>query len=176
MAEYMPPGGPAGAGRQAAAAFNAADGDSPPVLDMKFDTGTLRALRAEVRAQARQAGFADSRSAEIVLAVHELAANAVRHGGGAGRLRIWNLAGAWHCQVDDGLLAGGDPPGSGAGHEDSDAAGAKGTSGLVIIRSGQARPGHGLWVVRRVADQMRVLSGPHGTSVTVIFDLARGTR
>lgn len=143
---------------------------------MKFDTGTLRALRAEVQAQARRAGFADSRSAEIVLAVHELAANAVRHGGGAGRLRIWNLAGAWHCQVDDGLLAGGDPPGSGAGQQASEAAGAKGTSDLVMMSSWRPRPGRGLWVVRQVADQMRVLSGPHGSSATVTFELARGTR
>lgn len=143
---------------------------------MPFDTGTLHALRAEVQAQARQAGFPDSRSAEMVLALHELAANAIRHGAGAGRLRIWNLAGAWHCQVDDGPLACGDPPGPGAGHEDSEAAEAKGTSGLVIMSSWQAMPGHGLWLVRQVADQMQVLSGPHGTSATVTFDLPRGKR
>jgi anti-sigma regulatory factor (Ser/Thr protein kinase) len=174
MAEYMSSSGPPGAG-QAAAAFSVADGDSPPMLDMAFDTGALHALRAEVQAQARRAGFPDSRSAEMVLALHELATNAVRHGGGAGRLRIWNLAGAWRCQVDDGPLAR-DDPGPGAGHQDSEAAGAKGRCGLVITSSGQATPGHGLWVVRQVADQMQVLSGPHGTSATVTFDLPRGPR
>lgn len=170
MAEYMPPGGPAGAG-QAAAAFSVADGDSPPILDMTFDTGTLHTLRAEVQAQAHQAGFPDSRSAEMVLALHELAANAVRHGAGAGRLRIWNLAGARHCQVDDCLLACADPPGPGANHEE--AAEAKGMSGLATMSSWQVMPGHGLLVVRQVADQMQILSGPHGTSATVTFDLPR---
>ena len=28
---------------------------------------------------------------DVVLAVHELAANAIRHGAGVGRLRVWNL-------------------------------------------------------------------------------------
>ena len=32
---------------------------------------------------------------DVVLAVHELAANVVCHGGGKGRLRVWHLAG--HC-------------------------------------------------------------------------------
>src|SRR5579863_378157 len=175
MAEYTPTNGPAAAG-QAAAAFSAADGGSPPILDMTFDTGTLSALRAQVQARARQAGFPDARSAEIVLALHELAANAVRHGGGAGRLRIWNLARAWRCQVDDGLLARAAPAGPGASHEHSGGTGATGTSGLEDMSSWQVRPGHGLSVVRQAADQMQVLSGPHGTSATVTFDLPRGTQ
>jgi hypothetical protein len=32
-------------------------------------------------------------------------------------------------------------------------------------------PGHGLWVARRIADQMQVLSGPRGTRATLIFEL-----
>jgi hypothetical protein len=32
-------------------------------------------------------------------------------------------------------------------------------------------PGHGLWVVRRVANRMQALSGPRGTRVTLIFEL-----
>ena len=43
-----------------------------------------------------------ARAADVVLALHELAANAVRHGAGAGRLRIWPRAAAWLCQVEDG--------------------------------------------------------------------------
>lgn len=33
--------------------------------------------------------------------------------------------------------------------------------------------GHGLWVVRHIADQMQIASGPRGTRVTVTFN-ARG--
>lgn len=91
-------------------------------------------------------------------------------------MRIWNLAGAWRCRVDDGRLACGGPPGSGANQEDSEATEAKGTSGLTIRSSWQALPGHGLWVVQQIADQMHILSGPDGTSAMVTFDLPRGKR
>jgi anti-sigma regulatory factor (Ser/Thr protein kinase) len=92
----------------------------------------------------------------MVLAVHELAANAVCHGGGAGRLRVWNLAGALYCQVDDG-----NSPASGQ-PEDS--------PGQAAPNSLPCEPGHGLWVVRQLADQMQSLSGQGGTSVLIRFD------
>jgi anti-sigma regulatory factor (Ser/Thr protein kinase) len=88
----------------------------------------------------------------VVLAAHELAANVVCHGGGKGRLRVWQLAGALHCQVDDGdLIASADP--------------------AALLDPFPELPGHGLWVVRRVASQMQALSGPRGTRVTLIFEL-----
>jgi anti-sigma regulatory factor (Ser/Thr protein kinase) len=119
------------------------------VVDLPFDAGTLPAVRAKARDQARRVGFPDSRTADLVLAVHELAANAVSHGAGAGRLRIWELPGALHCQVDDGdPLASGDPAGP-----------------------WPAAPGHGLWVVQQAADQMHLIADPHGTRATAIFGL-----
>jgi two-component sensor histidine kinase len=88
----------------------------------------------------------------VILAVHELAANVVCHGGGKGRLRVWQLAGALHCQVDDGdLIVSADP--------------------AALLDPLPELPGHGLWVVRRVANQMQALSGPRGTRVTLIFEL-----
>jgi anti-sigma regulatory factor (Ser/Thr protein kinase) len=124
-----------------------------PVVDLAFDSGTLNVLREEVHARACQAGMSEGRAGDVVLAVHELAANAIRHGAGAGRLRIWSLPGALHCQVDDGA-----PPASGA----------------CSLNSWQAHRGHGLWVTGQVADQMEVLSGPDGTRATVVFDLPPG--
>jgi two-component sensor histidine kinase len=53
-----------------------------PELDQEFDPGTLHALRAKVLAQACRAGLSEGRAADVVLAVHELAANAIRHGAG----------------------------------------------------------------------------------------------
>jgi anti-sigma regulatory factor (Ser/Thr protein kinase) len=144
----------------------------PPILDLAFDTDTLHALRAEVRTYARQAGLPDRRAGDVVLAVHELAANAVRHGAGSGRLRIWNLAGTLHCQVDDsGPLASRDPAGPRAVSAGRESAEMGRASGRTVMNSWRARPGHGLWVARQVADQIQVLSDPRGTHATVTFDL-----
>ena len=110
-----------------------------------------------MRACVSHAGFPEGRADDVVLAVHELAgSNAVRHGSGAGRLRIWDLAGALYCQVDDGdLLA---------------SAQAGGLPGPGCYEFTACEPGHGLWVVQQVADQMESLSGPGGTSVLIMFD------
>jgi two-component sensor histidine kinase len=150
--------------------FRAGDGVTPD-LDRAFASGTLHELRADVLAQASRAGLPDGRAVEVVLAVHELAANSVRHGAGAGRLRIWKLTRALCCQVDDG-----DPSASGdsAGHPASCVAAAAdetGESRLPPVNSWPSVAGHGLWVVRQVADHVRVVSGPGGTRVRLTFDL-----
>lgn len=149
---------PGGADRRPGPARGTA-GAAPPLLDLAFDSATLHRLRAEVQARADQAGFAAARATDVVLALHELAANAVRHGAGAGRLRIWPRAGAWLCQVEDGEPRPAGDPG------DGDA------SGLAVMTAWQAVPGHGLWVVRQVADQLQVRSGPDGTRAMVTFGL-----
>ena len=46
----------------------------------------LRHLRKLVSSRATAAGLRPERAADIVLAVHEVAANSLRHGGGAGTL------------------------------------------------------------------------------------------
>ena len=72
-----------------------------------FAADSLYALRAAVEAHASAAGMREGRSVDLVISIHELAANAVRHGAGTGRLQMWNRDGALHCQVsDDGA---GDP-------------------------------------------------------------------
>jgi anti-sigma regulatory factor (Ser/Thr protein kinase) len=112
--------------------------------------------RARTRAFVSRAGLTDDRAADMLLAVHELAANAIVHGGGAGRLRMWNLGGALLCQVDDGGRPGSARPGA--------------FSEQAAVNSLPCEPGHGLWVVRKVADQLQSISGPAGTSVLVRFD------
>jgi anti-sigma regulatory factor (Ser/Thr protein kinase) len=130
-------------------------GGAAPVLDLAFDSGTLGLLRAEVEAGARQAGLPEARAQDVVLAVHELAANAIKHGAGAGRLRMWTLAGALQCEIDDGDPGeSGDLPGQ-----------------PVPVNSWPNRSGHGLWVVRQIASRLRILSGTRGSRATVTFDL-----
>ena len=139
------------------------------VLDLAFDSGMLHTLRARVRKHACQAGLSEGRAEDVVLAVHELAANAVRHGIGTGRLRLWKRAGALYCQVEDGNPPAADDPAEqravyGEGHMASAAESS--------VRRLPSRPGHGLWVVRRVADRMRILSGARGTCATATFNLS----
>jgi anti-sigma regulatory factor (Ser/Thr protein kinase) len=122
------------------------------LLELEFAAGSLYLLRQEVAAHAAAAGLGQAQARDVVLAVNELASNAVRHGGRRGRLRMWGQDGAVCCQVQD---AGRAPRGrAGAG---KDAAG------------WPYEHGHGLWLVRLLADQMSVTSGAGGTCVTVRF-------
>ena len=52
-----------------------------------------------------------------------------------------------------------------------EATGAADASGQTSERPLPSRPGHGLWLVRQVADRMRILSGARGTRATIAFDL-----
>jgi anti-sigma regulatory factor (Ser/Thr protein kinase) len=100
-----------------------------------------------------------------MIAAHELAANAVRHGAGTGRLRMWTAARALCCQVDDaGPL---EPPGQGRRAGDGERAAGTGRAGGVW----PLQPGHGLWLTRELADQMNVTAGPGGSRVTAVFTL-----
>ena len=76
-----------------------------PLLDQEFDPDTLPALRAALSAHALEAGLAEELAGDLVLAVHELAANAIAHGAGYGHLRLWHLPGALSCEITDGRPA-----------------------------------------------------------------------
>jgi anti-sigma regulatory factor (Ser/Thr protein kinase) len=108
-------------------------------------------------AEAVAAGLADDRAADVVLALHELAANTVCHGGGTGWLRMMVTGGALHCQVSDS------GPG-GCGHA--------GAPGLGTAGPWPLQPGHGLWLVVGIADQVSFAPGRAGSEVTVTFALA----
>jgi anti-anti-sigma factor len=134
-----------------------------PILDQVFDADSLYALRAAVAAHATQAGLAQGRAEDLVIAVHELAANAVRHGAGHGRLRVWKSGQALLCEIsDDGLPQ---PAGTSAGTTDGAPA------GTTDAAQWRAEPGHGLSLVRQVADQASLRSGPDGTLATISFAL-----
>ena len=129
------------------------DTDPPPpaTLEQAFDGGSLYALRAAVAAHAAAAGLSQSRVYEVVTAAHELAANAVRHGAGHGRLRLWADGTSLYCQVSD------DGP---AGDEHQPAA---------AVKPWPAQHGHGLWVISQVASQFSLSHGPGGTTATAQF-------
>jgi anti-sigma regulatory factor (Ser/Thr protein kinase) len=150
--------------------------DGPPVLAQEFDAGSLYAVRSAVAAYASAAGLPPQRTDDAVVAVHELAANAIRHGAGHGRLRLWVAGATVYCQVaDDGAAraaaAGKGLAGNGLGAADGD--GAAVAAGLADPRWRPAR-GHGLWLVEQVADWVSLDTGPAGTIVTISFALAAG--
>lgn len=144
------PGGLAGAGPVPAAAAE------PPVLDQAFESDSLYLLRSAVAAYASQAGLPPARCDDVVVAVHELAANVIRHGAGHGRLRLWHDHTALHCEVSD------DGPARGDG------------DGQAAVRDAAGWPvdyGHGLWLVQTVSDQATWRSGADGSTVAITFTI-----
>ncbi|MER6580193.1 MULTISPECIES: ATP-binding protein [unclassified Nonomuraea] len=119
------------------------------VLRATFARGRITFLRRAVAEQAAYEGLSGRRLEDFVLAVNEVTTNAVLHGGGQGRLRLWSGEGRLWCEVTD--QGPGLPPGW----------------------MGEARPpaglefrGRGLWLTRMLCDHITIVSGPAGTSVT----------
>ena len=123
------------------------------VLEQAFDGDSLYALRSAVAAHAASAGLTRQQVYDVVATAHELAANAVRHGAGHGRLRLWADGQALHCQVSDDGPAGQDPA-------RTDAA------------AWRREHAHGLWIIDKVADQVALDRAPSGTTVTATFTIS----
>ncbi len=66
-----------------------------------FTLQDLHAVRALVTGHAARCGLADDIAHGFVLAVHEVAANSVQHGGGHGILRLWQDRDRLVCEVRD---------------------------------------------------------------------------
>ncbi len=122
----------------------------PPdtALVRAFGNGELRRLRDIVLGAAAGAGMSAGRAADLELAVHELATNSIRHGGGHGEFALWRERQALVCEVQDsGQCA--DP--------------------LVGRRSPSMEQagGRGLWMVNQLCDLVQLRSGTQGTRVRV---------
>jgi anti-sigma regulatory factor (Ser/Thr protein kinase) len=119
--------------------------NQPTELD--FDgLASLPRVRGFVADLATTAGFDTVPTLELVAAVHEVAANSVRHGGGRGLLRAWQESGTLLCEVRDrGCL---DRP-----------------------LAGRERPttegnyGRGLWLANQFCDLMQIRSSEQGTII-----------
>lgn len=106
----------------------------------------LSRVRALVLEQAREAGLAEGRATDLMLAVSEVAANTLRHTGSPGTLAIWHDADEVVCEVrDKGTITA---PHPGRDKPTPDATG-----------------GHGLWIVRQVCDLVELTSSADGTTV-----------
>jgi len=127
-----------------------------PVLDVTFKADGLFRLRSAVAAYADELG-AGSEGGDVVLVAHELCSNAVKHGGGSGRLRLWRDDRGIRCRGSD----------SGAGMTDPASRGFE-------RPSPQIPGGRGLWIVRRLAD-VHISTGPTGTTITVTMATTGGS-
>jgi len=123
-----------------------------------FDSEALVMVRNAAAAHASQLGMDDDQVDDLVLVVQELAANAVRHGGGTGTgtVRLWRTGGQILCEVSD------------PGHTRADL----NTLGLTPPPPGNVG-GRGLWLVRQFTHDLDIRTGDGGTRVTATFDLAR---
>lgn len=123
---------------------------------MSFRIGDVSQVRALTVETARRAGLDEQRTVDVTLAVSELAANSVRHGGGGGDVAIWHEDGALICEVrDTGRL---DDPLAGRHHPSLD------------------RPnGRGLWMVNQLCDLVQTRSAPGCLTVRVEVGERRST-
>ena len=136
-----------------AAAPGAAAGTGPrQLLDQQFDRDSLVSLRSAVAAHASSLGLPDERVEHVVLVAYELASNAVRHGGGRGRLRLVADDGLVGCTVTD----------QGGGFRDAAHAG-------LVRPEPTASGGRGLWLVRCIADTVDISSDETGTTAVARF-------
>jgi anti-sigma regulatory factor (Ser/Thr protein kinase) len=111
-------------------------------FDERFDAASLHLLRDRVAACAAAAGMPEDRAVEATIAIHELAANAVVHGAGSGRVQLQAADDALRCQVSDAGPSTGPWP---------------------------LQQGHGLWIVHAIADLVTSSFGPHGSRVIAVF-------
>jgi anti-sigma regulatory factor (Ser/Thr protein kinase) len=125
------------------------------VLDEPFSEADLQALRRTVAAHADRTRLPRGRVPDLVLIASELAANAIRHGGGKGRLRLWQTTDALVCQVTDHGPGLPEPHALPAQRPEPTVAG-----------------GRGLWLVLTYADAIAIRSGNgNGTSITATLRL-----
>lgn len=151
-------------GQPQASAHYAGPSDMPPDCDRALPPppahaavlayrADLRTMRDVVGDHAHRCGLSADRTASLVLAVSELAANTLRHTSSGGTLHIWRTSHEILCQVSDqGWIA--DPL---AGR----------------TRRPATEPGHGLWVVNQVCDLVELRTGQSGTTFRLHMRLPR---
>jgi anti-sigma regulatory factor (Ser/Thr protein kinase) len=116
------------------------------VWEVPFAAADLFELRQLVCSWATREALAPEPAEELVLAVHEVATNSVRHGGGVGMLRLWRTSDTLVCEVQD------------AGHI---------RNPLTARRrpGGEARASRGLWIADQICDLVEIASSPRGSQV-----------
>ena len=126
------------------------------LLSATFDRLSLARLRGALTDCGAANGLRDLALSNFVLAVNEIATNAVRHGGGAGRVGLWRAEDRLWCEVVD----------TGRGITDGRLNGFN-----------RPQPGHiggwGLWLARHICERVDIETGRSGTRVILQYPLPR---
>jgi len=139
---------------------------SGDLLDIVFGWPDFARLRRLVAGQCAAAGLSGSRLDDFVLAVHEIAANAIVHAGAGGRLILRPAAHGLRCLVADTIPKapiscsaprGADPRELTGGCDPDEPIGAD--------------SGRGLWLAATLADELSITSGPDSTIVALYIRL-----
>ena len=143
---------------------------SGELLDVVFGWADFARLRRQVAAQCAAAGLTGTRLDDFVLAVHEIAANAIVHAGAGGRLILRRAASGLRCLVADTIPKGtvSCPAPRSADMRETAAAAAAGTEPGEPIG---ADSGRGLWLAATLADELSITSGPDSTIVSLYMRL-----
>jgi anti-sigma regulatory factor (Ser/Thr protein kinase) len=129
------------------------------LLDIVFGWADFTRLRRLVAGQCAAAGLTGSRLDDFVLAVHEIAANAIMHAGAGGRLILRRAANGLRCLIAD--------------HAPCDGEDAGPASWVPRARDGAEREpagpetGRGLWLAAQLIDELSIISGPDSTIVSL---------
>jgi anti-sigma regulatory factor (Ser/Thr protein kinase) len=117
-----------------------------PDRELTFTPWQLIDLRSTVAAATAEVGMDVDRADDFVLAVNEVAGNAVEHGSGVARLHIWRTPDFLVCEIHD------------TGRLDE---------ALVGLRTPHPNNprGRGLWIARQLCDMLHVWSDQGGTHV-----------
>jgi len=119
---------------------------SGDVWEIPFAAEDLFELRQLVATWASKEALMPEPTEELVLAVHEIATNSVRHGGGVGMLRLWRTRDSLVCEIQD------------AGYI-SDPLAARRRPG------GEACASRGLWITEQICDLVEISSSPRGSQI-----------
>lgn len=120
----------------------------PPHLRLPFRAWGLHEVRATLERALLDAGYPPTRAEDVVLAVNEVATNAVEHGTLEAELLVWLDGDGLVCEVHDGGRLTDPLP------------------GLRAPRPGERR-GRGIWIARQLCDILHVWGDARGTHVRV---------
>ncbi|SHN34794.1 sensor histidine kinase [Cryptosporangium aurantiacum] len=122
-------------------------------MRLEFGAAEIPAVRQATLGWARAAGMAEDAAQEFLIAIYEIASNAVEHGGGRGVGRFWANDGRLCCDVwsaepiVNSLIAGYRPPGT-----------------------AQER-GRGLWLARQICERVTIWN-ENGATVQLVRSIA----
>ncbi|MGN9779602.1 ATP-binding protein [Micromonospora sp. H33] len=117
------------------------------LMSQHFTVATVTTLRHALETKVSAAGLVGDPGFDFVLAVHELVTNAVRHGGGHGRIELRREEDVLICEVTDQGAAADNLP--------------------VRLPEVDVAGGRGLWLARQLTDGLILTRRPDGLTATV---------